>query len=371
MSQDILIRAHQRVYGTHITRSSPDAEPKCAFSEGETQEAWRRLIASFIITNDSSATVGNGKRRSNRSKHERFVVEGYGPVCAMYCQKAYRGHNYTWNTMLAKAQAGTLLVEEDSNVLGLRGAMRLIDNARDNQRKFECISWWMNWLCLEDQMPNEPVIVYRGVVWSAAYDEEYVPSMAWWGSGETLSRECWMFLRNDALRMLSVEFYGDLALCDEGDSCLTVEMREEKRRTGGHGVSVCMLSLCKHASHSNFASCTKCDRAKFRWTEYRTNAKHNGAGDLKVAEDIKREIFQHVDEVKKERHVGQEMHQVCVGKGGLFQYDNKCGSHFLHLPLPAGGRFSSQIAGRYQYRFGLQGNLIPNGLLRFSLVPLA
>eukprot|EP00965_Chrysotila_dentata_P236046 6201111-Pleurochrysis_carterae.AAC.1 len=64
------------------------------------------------------------------------------------------------------------------------------------------------------------------------------------------------------------------------------------------------------------------------------------------------------------------MHQLCVGKRGwLFQYDDKCGSQFLHLPAPPGGRFNARSAGRYQYRWALQGNLFPGGLLRFSLVP--
>eukprot|EP00965_Chrysotila_dentata_P196546 6177640-Pleurochrysis_carterae.AAC.5 len=127
-----------------------------------------------------------------------------------------------------------------------------------------------------------------------------------------------MFLRNDALRMLSVEFYGDLASCDEGDPRWTVEMREEKRRTGGHGVPVRMLSLRKRANHSNFASCTKCDRAKFRWIEYRTKTKRNGAGDLRVAADIKREIFQNEDEVKRERErCGSRNASTVRGQGWL------------------------------------------------------
>eukprot|EP00965_Chrysotila_dentata_P171668 5665482-Pleurochrysis_carterae.AAC.2 len=36
---------------------------------------------------------------------------------------------------------------------------------------------------------------------------------------------------------------------------------------------------------------------------------------------------------------------------------------------PAGGRFSGRTAGRFQYSFAVQGNLIPGCLLRFSLVP--
>eukprot|EP00965_Chrysotila_dentata_P242088 6204678-Pleurochrysis_carterae.AAC.7 len=81
-------------------------------------------------------------------------------------------------------------------------------------------------------MPNEPVIVYRVVCWNSVYDEEYVPDMAWWGSGETLSRERWVSLMKDALTVLSVEYYGDPASCSDDDPRLTAAMREEKRSTG-------------------------------------------------------------------------------------------------------------------------------------------
>jgi len=51
------------------------------------------------------------------------------------------------------------------------------------------------------------------------------------------------------------------------------------------------------------------------------------------------------------------------------EMDDKCGSNFLHLPSPVGGREVGPNATRWKYRIGLQGNLFPGGLLRLSIVP--
>jgi len=49
--------------------------------------------------------------------------------------------------------------------------------------------------------------------------------------------------------------------------------------------------------------------------------------------------------------------------------DDKCGSAFIHLPAPVGGREASDDANRWKYRIGLQANLFTGGLLRLSIVP--
>lgn len=84
--------------------------------------------------------------------------------------------------------------------------------------------------------------------------------------------------------------------------------------------------------------------------------------------EVKMQIFEHLHEVKQERRLAMKLHQECVGrKGWQFAYDDKCGSEYVHLPAYA--RESGALQGRYKYRFGLQGNLTPGVLLRFSWVP--
>ena len=72
----------------------------------------------------------------------------------------------------------------------------------------ECIEWWVTWLELEDQMPNEATIVHRIVVMGNIYKDEYVPDMEVFGTAPPLSIQRWTALRKEALRQLSVEWFG-------------------------------------------------------------------------------------------------------------------------------------------------------------------
>lgn len=86
------------------------------------------------------------------------------------------------------------------------------------------------------------------------------------------------------------------------------------------------------------------------------------------AEQVKKEVFSHMVEVKAERRVAMKLHQECAARAGWnFQYDDKCGSEYMHLPAAA--RERAAVATRYKYRFGLQGNITPGSLMSFSLVP--
>ena len=74
--------------------------------------------------------------------------------------------------------------------------------------KEETIEWWIVWLILEDQMPNEPVIVHRIVIWDSVHELEYKPDMLWFGTTRPLSRPRWVQLRTVALERLSIEWFG-------------------------------------------------------------------------------------------------------------------------------------------------------------------
>lgn len=89
---------------------------------------------------------------------------------------------------------------------------------------------------------------------------------------------------------------------------------------------------------------------------------------LCTPDEMKRQILSHIVEVRAERKRAIRMAQDCASKSGwLFQYDDKCGSNYLHLPFQV--RETSVMQSRYQYRFGLHGNLAPNVLLQYSYVP--
>ena len=77
--------------------------------------------------------------------------------------------------------------------------------------------------------------------------------------------------------------------------------------------------------------------------------------------------MKHVVEMKKERAVAMDLHREAQGRSGwVFEYDDKCGSHFCHLPCGAGGRDGD---GRWKYQIGVQCNLFIGALMRMSIVP--
>ena len=86
--------------------------------------------------------------------------------------------------------------------------------------------------------------------------------------------------------------------------------------------------------------------------------------------------------------------EMAAQKNSIAGYDDKCGSEYIHLPSPKGGRepgmitkdmhhvliydsikfihlyhTAGDVASRWKYRIGLQGNLFPGALYQLSIVP--
>ena len=289
-------------------------------------------------------------------------MEGRGPVCSDFAATAY-DMSRCWNKLYSAASKGVLRVGDTRSSAEVA---RALGPGRDDQAQFECVLWHVMWLRLEDQMPNEPVIVHRNVQLQAVWEMEYVPDMEWFGTVKPLGCSRWYTLRASALRELSLEFYGDVASADMNDGRLSIDQRDMKRSGGGSGVPVQMLKLQKRAKHSNFGECEGCKSARQAWADYRKRPNRT-LGD---AEAIKRRLFKHVYDVQRERKVAERWMQECVGRANfLFELDDKCGSQFLHLPSPAGGRQSASETSRWQYRFGMQVNILDGELTRLSMVP--
>eukprot|EP00965_Chrysotila_dentata_P262315 6214534-Pleurochrysis_carterae.AAC.1 len=295
-SPAILKAAHERVYGMYTTRDA-NGKYDCQFKAGDTQRQWRQLILSFV----SFSADGTD------SKNERFLVESMGPVCEGFCRQAYGIHEITWNRYLADARAGRLSAQHE---LKRDTAMTKALNDFESQSKFECVQWWVMWLRLEDQMPNEPVIVHRAVVWTAVYTEEYEPDIKWWGSSPSLSRERWTQLRNNGLSQLSLEYYGEVATATSTEG-MTLEKQRMRREGGGHGVPVRLLSLRPRAKHSNFAQCDVCANARAAWLQYRSAKDRSKFGDVN---EVKARLLRHVESVRKERQVAMDLHLLAAGR---------------------------------------------------------
>ena len=359
-----LENAHERVYGpgVYCDEKGTIFVPR---TEKQVQKQWRVLMLSWV---HHAADDPDGNCT------ESFKVEGIGPVCSRFARAVYFGlsfgttkdgfhHTAAWNRYLAAARAGTLQADVDSTaVLGVAQCRTV----GDDQLQFETVQWWVMWLRLEDQQPNEPKIVYRNVEMQDVYKLEYVPDMRWWGTtGKVLSRERWITLQKVALKDLSIEFYGQVSDADECDVRLSMAQVRVRRAGGGFGEPIVTLTATRRAHHSNFGSCAKCDADKARWLQWRRSRNRATIGD---GQEMKRVLTRHVLEMKEERRIAMEFHQKCAGSSRLsFQYDDKCGSAFAHCPTWR--RFRGDLATKWQYRFAIMANLFAGGLLRFSLVP--
>ena len=64
----------------------------------------------------------------------------------------------------------------------------------------------------------------------------------------------------------------------------------------------------------------------------------------------KAELMKHVNDMKRERKVAAELHREAQGRSNiLFEYDDKCGSQFLHLPCAPGERNGNAHAHGYAH----------------------
>ena len=174
-----LLACHQHSYGTKTVRADggfgDEGEPladtyACEFSQSKTINIWKSLASSCI-----SWKAVQGADGSEWKREERFTVDSLGPVCAEYWAAAY-GIRDT-KTLLANARCGQLQQQqlEEGVLEGLRReggiGRRELRDAQTSASKAECVEWWKLWLQLEDQMPNEPIIVHRIVIWASVYEE--------------------------------------------------------------------------------------------------------------------------------------------------------------------------------------------------------
>ena len=182
-------------------------------------------------------------------------MDGICPVCADYCGAAYgittgRTTKWTLNNLLAGARSGEL---QHGEVVAA-AAINQPDAEEESRMSYamdECIDWWMTWLELEDQMPNEPTIVHRVVVWGNIYKDEYLADMATFGTAPALSLSRWTNLRKEALRQLSIEYFG-------------LEPNDPQQKK-----PALKLSLRVRATHSNFPPCPECESSKAMWADFR------------------------------------------------------------------------------------------------------
>lgn len=157
-----LMRAHCRIYGDDTrmieASSSGPATYHCTRPFKDVQRARRELLLGCITFDAAEPTRAI----------ERFLVDAIGPVCPEYCRRAHGIPIGTWNPLLAAARSGRLRADAEWDEAAIElpeGSLH--DVTESSAAKEETIEWWVLWLTLEDQCPNEAAIVHRVVVWDA------------------------------------------------------------------------------------------------------------------------------------------------------------------------------------------------------------
>eukprot|EP00965_Chrysotila_dentata_P258554 6213261-Pleurochrysis_carterae.AAC.1 len=284
MTMTNLIRAHEHVFGTRTTAkplNDGSVVYDCENSTKKCMKVWRALAKAAI-----TKSADNPKQRV-----ENFTVDDIGPVCAAYWAAAYGISKGTANYILRKARNFTAHADDEWAEAGDLGDVGFDDDEPEPVAKEETIAWWVMWLELEDQMPNEPVIVHRRVVWESAYKQEYLADMEYWGvKMEPVSRSRWIELRKHGLARLSAEYYGV----------------EEDGKT-----PKCMLTLKERANHSNFGKCDECADIGLKWAEFRANAKRYTTSEVI---EMKRELFKHLHVMRAERRAAMALQRHCAGE---------------------------------------------------------
>ena len=159
------LSSHERMYGPSATREQDGDEQDgdegsrkyqyaCQWSEAQTQAARRNLMSQSFISPSGSAPTGK--------LVGHFFVEGTGPVCEMEFRKAYDLlRESVWKSLSAAARKGN--VGSDALVVAAGLSSDNVDSTFESYARETAVEWWKAWLMLEDQMPNEPVIVHRVV----------------------------------------------------------------------------------------------------------------------------------------------------------------------------------------------------------------
>lgn len=71
----------------------------------------------------------------------------------------------------------------------LRDSIKASNKADKVTASEHAILWWMTWMELEDQMPNEPLIIYGHVRWNDVYAMYQQDSALLWPNERVLKRE--------------------------------------------------------------------------------------------------------------------------------------------------------------------------------------
>lgn len=202
------------------------------------------------------------------------------------------------------------------------------------------VTWWIKHLQVQDFLPNEYAIQYRGNAWGLVYSQMFLPVAK--VAGFPLGRRQWKRALSPALLKLQQEYYA--------------EMPPGKT-----------LKLVRSARHSKFPECTDCQTLRNDYVE----AASKLTADQAIVDDLLQRMMAHAQDWQGDREAAMRLrHTSTFDSNSIYECDDKCGSYWQKLPIGVSGRDTKADATAV-YRFSIQANVVcgARGISRFTCIP--
>ena len=129
------------------------------------------------------------------------------------------------------------------------------------------------------------------------------------------------------------------------------------------------LKCSRSARHSKFPECTQCKERRERWIRAASKA----SSDPAEVERLYQELLEHNLEWQADRQVALQLRRDMYNPSssdGIYENNDKCGSHWCKLIVCEGGRDSKRNA-KAKYTFAVQANVVcgEEGVMRFATIP--
>ena len=271
-------------------------------ANGHTYKVNRLSLGKKVVCQVAFQRGVGGARHAHREKLS-LVLRGYSPSSLTVVQEA---------KILLKAQETR------------RG--------RHAERAAFARCWWADQLSLQDWLPNEQAIQFKGPFWDVLHKTVYVPVAKARSGKEPLKYKAWKH------QMLM----GAQQLCESLGDCRDVRKIRVKRS----------------ARHSKFPECTDCQRLRARYLQVMSNP---GSSEAE-REQALHELQVHMGQWQTDRSTALRFKDLSAASDSqtCYECDDKCGSHWVSLPVAPGGRDNKSNA-KCKFDFALQCNTITGG----------
>ena len=204
-------------------------------------------------------------------------------------------------------------------------------------------TWWADELALHDWLPNETAIQFRGVPWDLLHREHYTAAAVANSGHPPLKYKAWMAQMLPGARLLA-------------------------SRQDPPPVNYTNTRVVRSARHSNFPECNDCKRLRQAYMDVMTTA-----GSSQTRRDVALTALKaHMNDWRADRAKALELkdHASGFGRDTCYECDDKCGSHWLMMPVAPEGRDTKDLA-KHKFDFAIQSNTVVGngGVNRFMVVP--